>query len=232
MTQANKVLKVAQGELGYKEGRNNYSKYGEWYGEAGYSTAAWCAMFVSYCFSKAGYPLPAIQHAKGFAYCPYGVSYFKRIGKLYQYPRRGDIVFFDWGKDGISDHVGLVLEVHNNNTIKTIEGNTSIRNQSNGGMVMIRRRHRSVCCGFARPKGNESRDAVELDRYLKLSSPMMCGEDVKKIQFQLRKLGYSIKIDGYFGSQTNRVVRMFQKDRDLEVDGIIGSITWAEIFKK
>ena len=37
------LLAVAEGELGYVEGSNNYSKYGEWSGDP---NAAWCAEFI------------------------------------------------------------------------------------------------------------------------------------------------------------------------------------------
>lgn len=36
-------------------------------------------MFVSYCFYNAGLPLP-ITTPKGFAYCPYGVKWFRNKG--------------------------------------------------------------------------------------------------------------------------------------------------------
>ena len=38
-----KLLAIAEGELGYVEGGNNYSKYGEWSGDP---NAAWCAEFI------------------------------------------------------------------------------------------------------------------------------------------------------------------------------------------
>ena len=38
-------------------------------------------------------------------------------------PKRGDIIFFDWDNDGISDHVGIV-ERAENGTVYTIEGNS------------------------------------------------------------------------------------------------------------
>ena len=36
----------------------------------------------------------------------------------------GDIIFFDWENDGISDHVGIVARV-DNNKVYTIEGNSN-----------------------------------------------------------------------------------------------------------
>ncbi|HPR77446.1 MAG TPA: hypothetical protein PLR69_02505 [Candidatus Limiplasma sp.] len=43
------LLTVAEGELGYTEGPNNYSKYGVWSGDP---HAAWCAEFVCWCVDQ------------------------------------------------------------------------------------------------------------------------------------------------------------------------------------
>ena len=40
------LLAVAEAELGYVEGGNNYSKYGVWSGDP---NAAWCAEFICWC---------------------------------------------------------------------------------------------------------------------------------------------------------------------------------------
>jgi len=51
------------------------------------------------------------------------------------------------------------------------------------------------------------------------------GEDVRLVQQALINLGYDLGkwgADGIFGSQTQKAVRKFQKDRKLKVDGIIG----------
>ena len=43
------LLEVAQGELGYTEGRDQYTKYGEW---AGNPYAEWCAEFLCWCVDQ------------------------------------------------------------------------------------------------------------------------------------------------------------------------------------
>jgi hypothetical protein len=145
------VLNIARKEIGYKETGNNRNKFGAWYGMNG---QPWCAMFVSYCFYTAGMPLP-ITTDKGFAYCPYGVNWFKQQGCWFKSPKVGDIVLFDFGrKDGIADHVGIVEKVNADGTITTIEGNTSSTahgSQSNGGCVARRIRSLNVVQGFGRP---------------------------------------------------------------------------------
>ncbi len=78
MTTPNDVLNVARSYVGVKESpaNSNRQMFGEWYGANG---VAWCAIFVSYCFNKAGLRLPPIQSRKGFAYCQYGVDYLASI---------------------------------------------------------------------------------------------------------------------------------------------------------
>lgn len=143
------VLAIAISELGYKESPagSNRTKFGEWYGMNG---QPWCGIFVSYCFHKAGMPLQ-IGTTKGFAYCPYGVEWFKKQGRFYQTPQVGDVVFFDFGgNDGIPDHTGIVEKVNPDGTITTIEGNTGTASQCNGGEVMRRVRKPNVILGYGR----------------------------------------------------------------------------------
>lgn len=51
--------------------------------------------------------------------------------------------------------------------------------------------------------------------------------NVKVFQGRMRERGWDIGVDGYFGDQTDRVVRAFQKEKGLGVDGVVGPRTWA-----
>jgi hypothetical protein len=135
----NKVIEVASKEIGQGETplNSNKSKYGKWFGFDG---VAWCGMFVSWCYAQAGTPLPKIGFTKGFAGCQTAVAYFKKNGKITTVPKEGDIVFFDWNGDGRYDHTGLFVKWIDTMTFETIEGNTAIGNDSNGGQVMRRKR--------------------------------------------------------------------------------------------
>lgn len=139
-TNVENVLKIARSYIGYKESPpgSNRTKFGEWYGMNG---VPWCAQFLSYIFNEAGCPLPPIQSPKGVAYCPFVTNYYKNLGKFNKTPKVGSLVLFDWGKDGVADHIGIVEKVINSNTVQTIEGNTSASNNSNGGQVMRRMRY-------------------------------------------------------------------------------------------
>lgn len=55
------------------------------------------------------------------------------------------------------------------------------------------------------------------------------GAEVREAQRLLAKHGYFLKIDGDFGPATRKIVRRFQAERGLEVDGIIGPKTMAAL---
>lgn len=134
------VIRIAYAEVGVSERpeNSNKTKYGKWFGFDG---VPWCGIFVSWCFAKAGAPLGNIGFLKGFAGCQTAVAHFKKKGQVVDRmeAQPGDIVFFDWNRDGRYDHVGIVKKIHDTYCI-TIEGNTSSINNSNGGMVMLRTR--------------------------------------------------------------------------------------------
>lgn len=58
------------------------------------------------------------------------------------------------------------------------------------------------------------------------------GEAVKKLQGLLYQLGYDLGddgADGIFGPKTEKAVKAFQRNAGIEVDGIVGEITWTTI---
>jgi peptidoglycan hydrolase-like protein with peptidoglycan-binding domain len=56
------------------------------------------------------------------------------------------------------------------------------------------------------------------------------GQAVKDLQEALTALGLAPgPIDGAFGKKTEDAVKAFQKLKDLEVDGVVGPITWRNI---
>jgi len=59
------------------------------------------------------------------------------------------------------------------------------------------------------------------------------GMEVKKLQQQLKSLGYfKGEITGYFGSVTEVAVKSFQKKSGISVDGIVGSSTYKKVFEQ
>jgi peptidoglycan hydrolase-like protein with peptidoglycan-binding domain len=56
------------------------------------------------------------------------------------------------------------------------------------------------------------------------------GEVVRQLQVALEALGYDVgAVDGEFGAHTETAVKKFQGDREIDVDGIVGPITWLNI---
>lgn len=135
------ILEIAKREVGNVEvpRNSNQTLYGKWFGLDG---LAWCGIFVSWCYWKAGKQLPQIGFSRGFAGCQTAVEYFRKNGMITKEPVEGDIVFFDWNGDGRYDHTGIFDKWIDTKRrfFETVEGNTSLTNQSNGGQVMERNR--------------------------------------------------------------------------------------------
>jgi N-acetyl-anhydromuramyl-L-alanine amidase AmpD len=64
-------------------------------------------------------------------------------------------------------------------------------------------------------------------RLLRYTTPPMNGTDVATWQRQLRARGWTIKVDGVFGSQSRDVTMAFQRDKNLQADGVVGASTWG-----
>lgn len=133
------IVAIAEKEIGYTEtpANSNKTKFGKWFG---LPNLPWCGMFVSWCYDKAGFPLGNVGFSKGFAGCQTAVAHYKKKNKVTTKPVQGDIVFFDWNGDGRFDHTGIFVKDIDGKSFETIEGNTSLTNQSNGGQVMRRKR--------------------------------------------------------------------------------------------
>lgn len=59
-----------------------------------------------------------------------------------------------------------------------------------------------------------------------LSKQGSSGDEVRKIQTNLKKWGYNVgNVDGIYGSKTKNAVKEFQKNNGLKVDGIAGTET-------
>ena len=113
------MVAVAQSQIGNVGGE----PYWSWYGYN--DRVAWCAIFVSWCADQCGYldagVLPKMEGVR-----PY-VDWFRGRGQWqgrdYE-PSPGDIIFFDWESDGLSDHVGIVEKV-DDGLVFTVEGNSN-----------------------------------------------------------------------------------------------------------
>ena len=78
---------------------------------------------------------------------------------------------------------------------------------------------------------NNVSGGVSYNRILKVTSPLMQGDDVKVVQNKLNSLGYNCgTADGYYGNDTKNAVVKFQSNRGLTTDGEVGPATWNALF--
>lgn len=63
-------------------------------------------------------------------------------------------------------------------------------------------------------------------RYFAYRDPLMSGTDIATWQRQMRQRGWSIAVDGLYGTKSRDVATAFQRDKNLADDGIVGPATW------
>lgn len=116
----------------------------------------WCMAFVHAMFKEAGLNIgggASVGNFRDWARAHHWI--WAKTGKP------GDVVCYEWENDNWPDHVGFIHHVatknskivHWNGVIEkvhkgdfiTIEGNTAIGNDSNGGRVMYRARNPKLC---------------------------------------------------------------------------------------
>ena len=216
------AIRLAKNELGVSEypANSNNVKYNTWfYGKLVQGSAyPWCAVFISYIFKDS----PKL--VKRTASCLDMLEWFESHGRIVTHPQPGDIVFFKYSTNRRrTNHVGIITSVADSNHFTTIEGNTSVKSNDNGGAVMERQRTRANVVAFARPLYEDLGDYhPTLRRGAK-------GESVELLQELLNVNGYQVKVDGDFGVLTENAVREFQKANRLVVDGVVGSNTWKKL---
>lgn len=89
------------------------------------SGAAWCDAFVTYIFHHTG-NTALFCGGKKQTYCPTTIKILK--GEMAMIPlylaMPMDVIFFDWDRNGVPNHIGFVREHKDTASIYTIEGNT------------------------------------------------------------------------------------------------------------
>lgn len=180
MNSVDKVIKIAEKEIGYLEKKNssnlddktanagsaNYTKYGRdmckittVYG----THAAWCDCFVDWCFVQAYGVTEAEKLLGGFSgYTPTSAGYFKNRKQWHTTPKVGDIIFFK--NSTRICHTGIVIAVESGKVF-TIEGNTSAGTAviPNGGGVHAKSYTltNSSIAGYGRPAYDEKSPTSE-----------------------------------------------------------------------
>ena len=232
---ASDVLRIAAAELGKTDG----TKYGKWYvsttGQPSWLAAkgvAWCAMGTSWTLAQAGVKCAGLPGH----YCP-DIQAKASAAKATIAPtscRPGDVILFDWDKNGRADHVGLV-EINKGSYVQTLEPNV-------GGKWDRRTRAWSqVVCVIRPAYASESRPAATVTgtttrKGSKVYGFATCrkgssGATVKMLQATLNvRGGFSLRIDGIDGDVTSNAVGVWQKNHGLVVDRVCGPITWASLL--
>ena len=252
MATAADVVRIASGEVGYREGPNNWNRYAPEVGHA--NNAAWCGSFTDWVLKKAGQ-----TGEPSSIWTPSGLQAYRRLGRAIDRngpAQAGDLVYFDWqggtGTSGV-DHVGIVVASRPDGQIETVEGNTSASNsgsQSNGGGVHRRVRPRHVIAGFGRPAYSGQSpppppppqptpeqvaafrryaaaiNIRDLQKHGGILRRGMEGPGVLALQRSLNLVAdRRLSEDGSFGTLTDRAVRDFQRFLGLLPDGIVGPQT-------
>lgn len=148
------VLQIAAWQVGVLESPagSNKVKYNTWFYNRAVSGSAypWCMAFVQWVFYEAGF------HLYRTASCTALADRYKTAKQwVTSNYKPGDIIMFDWsGKRAKTEHVGILEQIDSNGNLITIEGNTAIGNESNGGAVMRRTRDPKFVTGACRPQYN------------------------------------------------------------------------------
>ncbi len=234
-------------------GDGNWTKYARDLYAAGYYNGnkngfAWCDVFVDWCFYKAygkdeGQRIQCQTGLLG-AGCKYSAKYYQRHGRYDQTPKPGDQVFFY--SEGTVNHTGIVVGV-TDTTITTVEGNSGDRVKKNSY-----ERINSYIAGFGHPLYSETEEMPAAVAEPEVASvPVECvvslpllrngskGNEVKSAQVLLIANGFPCGgpylaghevPDGEFGPVTEKSVKQFQILKELQPDGIIGTVTWKTLL--
>jgi hypothetical protein len=221
---AEQVVTAMQAFLGCGEQppHSNCNAITAWYGMG---CVPWCAEAVSKAFFDAGFHdgagtwempgvTPTSQH--GFAWVPAIRSAFQAAGRFDNHPQVGDIFIV-----GDAVHTGLVESVAGDGVVHTIEGNFSDN--------CLRNRRTTSITGFCHPPYGDAPSQPRTPPIPVLTRDLQVGDagpDVRLFQQRMADRGWSITVDGQFGAQTQNVVRQFQSEKGLTVDGVVGPATW------
>lgn len=90
--------------------------------------------------------------------------------------------------------------------------------------------HYAVPAGLYTPEEIAAARRMNIMQTIKKGSK---GEEVKRLQTILNLEGRygTLQVDGIFGTGTAEAVRAFQRDKGLNDDGIVGTMTWAALLE-
>lgn len=179
------------------------------------SGAAWCNAFVTYIFAKSG-NANLYCGGKKQTYCPTSIKLCRKdMAEIPMYLAMPmDVIYFDWDRNGVPNHIGFVRNHVSCDTINTIEGNTSNK-------VMNKTRPAKYVCGIYRPHYKPN---VTLTKG-KLS---VDGDFGYKSIYMLQVVLGGLTCDGILGKAT---VKRLQHYLALTEDGAWGTKTSKAVQK-
>lgn len=232
MTKREEIVSVAESKVGLN--RNEVGCGGD---------GAWCAMFVSGVLVIVG-----IGEGVTSDSCTLMQRYMSESDKWSEpddWPIPGDIIFFDWDnkkEERPLDHVGICVGFNNNTLqITYVNGNgdssyfvteeeINVNAKGKDGHNLVAYWMRYV--GDEETKEPEYEDK-EINLKVRQLHKGMSGGDVKSLQRLLFADGYSVGMsgdDGDFGNDTEKAVIKYQKDHELDPDGIAGEKTLTALW--
>lgn len=249
---AKDVMDKAISFLGVKESpanSNNVKFNTDYYGkQVSGSAYPWCCAYVWDVFRLAG-ASQLFYDGKKTVYCP-TVEAWGKQNKLIVDKNKGeygDIPLFDFSGKGVASHIGFIVCKNPDGTYKTIEGNTAVGNDANGGCVMYRNRSASSIRCIIRPKYDKTPAAKPTTTKKTYSGTFPTlpsrgyfkkgdkGTQVKNLQKFLNwAVNAKLVVDGEVGDKTIAAVVAFQAIVKLAQDGLFGKncLAKAKIYKK
>lgn len=216
----------------------------------------WC--FITAYGRAAGQKLLCQPDNSAGAGCSFSAGYYRNKGQFHtNNPQPGDQIFFGTGPGNVW-HTGIVVEVTSSHVI-TVEGNTtdSVGRRSyrltDSSIYGYGRPDWGVSGTVSAPSSSESSSSSKASApsaTIKTCRPIIyelkrgCKNGyVKTLQDLLIKRGFSCggKVDpltkhevsdGNFGPATENAVKLFQKQKNLKVDGEVGESTWPALMNQ
>ena len=236
-----RLLEIGRAEIGYTEGRNNATKYGEWAGDL---NANWCAEYVCWCvdqvdqrfgtelltvvypryssknvgrnwFIKEGRYISRRGTIPGFG-SQWLIGHTEAIEKNGYIPQPGDWMFFAVSADADTTHVAMVefctIDPSGRVRVYALEGNKPDKVQQTAYML-----DDETIQGYG--------TVFDLaDSVLKMGCE---SKKVTALQQTLCEIGLldKIHITGTYGTHTTEAVRVFQQSQKIEATGVAGHET-------
>ena len=231
-----KIVDTALEEVGYKEkksnkdldsktlnaGKNDYTKYGKWYGK---TKAEWCVIFVCWVYAKNN----LLKLIKKTAYAPTLLNFFKKkhefIERGSNIPKKADIIFINWDGKNTADHCGIVYKV-DRSYVYTVEGNYS---------NMVKKRKYKLTdkriIGYGSPKfPNESAKIYTPGKYIVTSNTYLHVRTGPSTKYRIKKFKELTKNaqEQVLSLNHNKVVNGLVKGVKCDVTSV-KNVCWGKI---